>query len=197
MGQPILLAKTQNGMVSPTKRVIEKLSQTFKYGTPVQIDNGVDGGVKEWGATVATDLIAGFSTEDAQNIASTGLDAPGPLKAYGGVGSALTYGSVPNQTNAKNVARGGPVQDGRVSFEPALSGSVFSGAVLSTQTTVATDVGKSYGLTKDTDGFWYVDRTKTTVNACVQIMALDPLDGPKLGGRVLFVVLPASAQVLG
>src|SRR6185369_2459161 len=161
MGQPILLAKTTSGMVAPSKRLIEKLSQTFKFGTPVQVDNGVDGGVKEWAGTPATDLIAGFSTEDAQNISATGLDAPGAMQAYGGLGSSLTYGSVPNQTNAKNIARGGPVQDGRVSFEASFPGSVFSGAVGSTQTTVATDVDKEYGLTKDSDGFWYVDRTKT------------------------------------
>jgi len=195
MGLPIIAAKTNSGNTPKTRRLIEKASQTFKANTPVQVDT-TDGGVKEWGATVGTDLIAGFSTEDAQNIASTGLSAPAPFAPYGGTGSALTYGSVPNQVNAKQFTRGGPVQDGRVSFIAAADDIVFEAMVGPAQTTVAQDVGKNYGLTKDTDGLWYVDRTKTAGNAVVTIVGLHPNDGPKTGGRVLFVVMASNASVI-
>jgi len=66
---------------------------------------------------------------------------------------------------------------------------VFHGQVGTTA--VATDIGKSYGLTIDTDLHWYVDKAKGTYVA-VRIVGIDPNDSR----GVYFVVLPAARQML-
>lgn len=193
--QMIIATKTTSGNTPKTRRIIEKSGQTFLTGTPVQVDSG-DGGIKEWAGTVGTDLIAGFSAEDANNLATTGAGAPGALAPITGSGSGITFGSVPYQSSAKNIPRGQPFSDGRIGFFAATDDIVFQAQVGPAQTTVATDVGVSYGITKDADNHWYVDRTKTGANAVVKVVGLDPLDGPKLAGRVLFVVEAADAQIV-
>lgn len=193
--QMIIPSKTTSGNTPKTRRLIEDAGEVFLAGTPVQVDE-TSGGIKEWAGTVGTDLIAGFSAEDASNYASTGLGAPDPFTPVKGVGSQLSFGSVPYQSAAKNIPRGGPYADGRVAFFAATPDTVFEAQVGPAQTTVATDVGKAYGLTKDTDNHWYVDRTKTGANAVVTIVGLHPNDGPKLAGRVLFVVEAADAQII-
>lgn len=189
-------AQTTSGNSPKALRRIEKLTQTFLAGVPVMVDS-VDGGIKEWTGTVATDKIAGFSSEPASNLSATGTGAPGVLTPVLGLGSTSTFGSVPYQTSAKNIPRGGPFNDGRIGIEVAAGDSVFAANVGPAQTTVETDVGVGYGMTKDADNHWYVDRTKTAANACVTIKALHPLDGPKLGGRVLMTVNNANAQIFG
>jgi hypothetical protein len=38
---------------------------------------------------------------------------------------------------------------------------------------VKADMGASYGLTKDADGYWYVDKAKTTTSARVYVHNID------------------------
>jgi hypothetical protein len=190
--------KSVSGTQPRVARIIEKLTQTFLSGTPVQVDTAVDGGVKEWGAAAGTDLIAGFAVEPASNLASTGAGAPSGLTPVLGSGSGTTFGAVPYQSSAKNIPRGAPMSDGRIGFETAAADNLFLAQVGPAQTTAATDVGKSYGLTKDADNHWYVDKTKTGANAVVKIEKLYMLDAVgATAGRVLFSVEAADAQIIG
>lgn len=191
-------------------RVIEELTQTFKAGTPVEI-TAADGGIKAWdgsagaNGTVQTSAliggIVGIAYEAASNLAATGSGAPQPLQPFTGTGAvAGTFGSVPNQPSAKNIAHGAPINDGRVGVVVNTSTVVFSatfGNNGNTATPAATDVGKQYGLTVDTGGnFWYVDKNKSTVgtNTVVTVVGLDPRDTPAAGTRVLFTFDPLRTQ---
>jgi hypothetical protein len=181
------------------RRIIEELGQVFLSGVPVQIVPA-DGGVKEWDTTIANTL-AGFSKEPASNLAAT---APSPLTTTIGIGGpagaqgakVLTFGAVPFEPSAINIPRGAPLNDGRVGFEPSDADTIFYGQVGPAQTTVAGDVGKLYGLTKDADNHWFVDKTKTGASAAVSIVKLDPNDLSATPRGVYFVVLPAAAQLV-
>lgn len=185
---------TTSGNQPRIRRIIEELTQTFLSGVPVQIV-AADGGVKEWdGATVAFG-IAGFSKEPANNLAATPST---PTTFTVGAGSkTLTFGSVPNETSAVNIPRGAPLNDARIGLEAADGDTIFLGQVGPAQTTVAGDVGKQYGMTKDTDGHWFVDKTKATVgtNTVVQVVKLDPNDISATPRGVYFTVIPGAQQI--
>lgn len=194
MAQAIIATQTVSGNSPKTRTRIEKSGQTFLAGVPVMID--ADGGIKEWTGNVA-DMIAGISSADGANLATTGKDAPGAMQPYLGLGATLTLPqAVPNQPNAKMIPIGAPFNDGRTPFFAANPDTVFEGQVGPAQTTVITDEGVSYGLTKDADGHWYIDRTKTAANSVLTIQRLHPLDGPKAAGRVLFTFKPASVSII-
>lgn len=181
MIQPV---QTVSGNQPRMRRIIEDALETFLLGTPVEIRDS-NGSVEAWdGATIALG-IAGFSAEPASNLATAGVPV------------TLTFGSVQNQASAVNIPRGAPLNDGRVGFYVANDDTIFRGRVSSAQSVTQADVGNSYGLTKGTDNYWYVDTAKTAGNACVRIVKLDPNDqGSSIRG-VYFVVLPASQQFQG
>lgn len=166
------------------RRIIEKAAQTFVNGVPVQI-SAADGGIAEWdGATVAFG-IAGFAKEFANNLATVG------------VAKQITQGSVPNQPSAQNIMR--PYfNDGRIEIEVADGDTVFLGQVSPAQTALATDVGKQYGMTKDADGHWFVDKAKVTVgtNTVVTVVKLDPNDQSATPRGVYFTVNAGAAQIV-
>jgi hypothetical protein len=166
------------------RRIGEKATQTFLFGTPVQIDS-VTGFVQAWDGVTITNGIAGFSKEFGANLTT------------GGVAQQQTFGSVPNEALAVNISR--PYfNDGQTGFEVAAQDTVFLGQVGPAQTAVQSDIGKQYGLTKDTDGHWFVDRTKTTIgtNTVVTIVKLDPNDQSATPRGVYFTVLPSAAQIV-
>jgi hypothetical protein len=179
------------GAQAPIRRIIEKAAQTFLIGSPVQIDTAT-GAVQACPAitSAATAIIAGFSTENASNLATTG------------VAKTLTYGSVQGQPLAQLIPVGAPPNDGTVGFLQALPENVFAGLLGNSNdgtlaTLLATDITKIYGLAKDaTTGEWYVDKnvTTTAAGACVQITDLMSPVGT-LNGRVGFVVLAAAQQI--
>lgn len=191
-----------NGFLA--QRIIEEASQTFRAGTPVSLAVG-DGGVQAWdGATLSGSFgsIIGISYEGASNLSSTGNGAPSPLQPFTGVGAvAGTFGSVPNQASAVNIAHGAPINDGRVGVILPASAIAFSatfGNNGNTATPAATDVGKSYGLTIDSGGkFWYVDKNKTGASAAVRVERLDPRDTPGAGTRVIFSFLSSVVMFIG
>lgn len=166
-------ADTQPGI----RRIIELAAQTFLQGTPVSVD-AATGAVKAWDGTTVAGMIAGFTKEDAANLVTTGVP------------KTLTYGTVANQPLAVNIPAGAPINDGRNGFEIATDSSIFFGQVGPAQTTAATDVGLTYGMTKDTDNHWYVDKTKTGAAGIVKVVKLDQFD--KRG--VQFVVIAAAQQ---
>jgi hypothetical protein len=199
---PIQPVATFSGNQYRGRRIIEEAAQTFKLGTVVAL--AADGGVQAWGGATLTGGLGspiGISYEAASNLSSTGLNAPTVNAPYGGFGSTLTFGSVPNESSAKNIAHGAPFNDGRVGFFVGNVDVVYSGTfgnAGNAATPAVTDVGVSYGLTIDTGGnFWYVDKSKTAGNAAVKVIGLDLRDAPAAGTRVLFIFLSAVVQVLG
>jgi hypothetical protein len=209
---PILPVQDTSANGFASIRLIEELTQTFKFGTPVEI-TAADGGVKAWDGTTGQAFVFGSATiggiigiayEAASNLASTGLGAPTPFNPVVGLGAAVgTFGNVPNQASAKNISHGAPLNDGRVGvvlLGPQVLFSATFGNNGNTATPAATDVGKNYGLTIDSgSNFWYVDKNKSTVgtNTVLTVVGLDPRDTPAAGSRVLFTFDPRFTQFLG
>ena len=161
----------------------EEATQSFKRGVPVQQDV-VTGGIQEWDGTTIARGIAGISQEAGSSLTTTGVP------------KTLTFGSVPNQSAAVNIPRGAPINDGKVGLDLIVSDTVFFAEVGPAQTTAATDVGVEYGMTKDADGQWYVDKTKTTIgtNTVCRVVKLDPLDTAR-GVHIVFI--DAVQQIQG
>ena len=164
------------------RRMAEKAGQTFLPGTPVFVDaTGFLLAVVS-PATTAVPL-AGFSKEQAANLAASG------------VAQQQTFGSVPNQAAAVNIAR--PFfNDGNTGFEVATQDTVFLGQVGPAQTALITDIGTTVGLTKDADNHWFLDKTAVGVNKVATITKLDPNDQAAVPRGVYFVLIPAAFQAL-
>lgn len=173
---------TTSGQQERLRRLAEKSAQTFLLGVPLMYDN-VALGLKEWdGVTVAAGII-GISKEPASTLTATGV------KQF----QTLTNSPVPNQPLAQPIVRGAPYNDGRTEVAVANQDSQFFGQVGPAQTQASVIVTGQYGLTKDSDGHWYVDSTKTGANAVVVINKLDPIDTVR---GVQFSFLPAAQQIV-
>lgn len=189
---PILHWRTRSysGMAD-IRNLLEKASQTFLQGTPVQVSAGV---VQACAAIVsaATALIAGFSTVNGANLASDGVP-----KVIG------TQTGVPNQPNAVVQYIGAPPNDGTTQFllaedEQSFVGTFGDSATAANAVLALTQIGSIFGLTKDAgNNFWYVDNNITTTagGACVEIVNLIDAVGT-LNGRVEFKVTKAAQQLL-
>ena len=170
------------------RRFLEKATQSFVNGTPVQIEAGV-GYLQECGAIVsaATAVIAGFTTENASNLTTAGT------------AKTLNTGAVvPNQASAVVIPLGAPLNLGDCGVAMATDLTEFVGRIGYAVALAATHLNSKAGLTEDAtgaQGFWYVDTTKSSVagGACVQITELIDVIGT-YGGRVAFRVLSAAQQ---
>lgn len=196
---PILQVLNKANTTPYTSAQPEKAGQTFQIGSPVQLNSGY---VQEWdGATVAAGIL-GVSETFGLNLAANGAGAPTPpFGQITGTEVIQTWGSVPNQPSGVNISLGTPMSDGRTLYMEPNSSNVFqalfdnsAGAVAADWTPVQTDIGVSYGLTKDANGFWYVDKNKTGANAVLQVVGLP--DGSYLNAPVTFVFLAAAVQVI-
>lgn len=170
--------RTISGNQPAIRRLPEEAAQVFLDGTPVML-NGVDSGIQAWDGATITLGIAGVAKEGASNLAVTGTQpSMFGANAIGAVSTAgvISQKNVPNQPLARSIYRGVPYNDTRVGFEVANSDTVFYAQVGPSQTVVASDLGKSYGMTKDTDNHWFVDKTKTGASAVCTIVKLDPID---------------------
>ena len=202
---PIICVQNRANTAPLTNGLPEKAGQTFKYGTPVQINAGY---VQAWdGATVAAGIL-GIAESFGLNLATNGAGAPGmPFGPIGSPGAIQTYGFVLNQPSAVNIALGTPISDGRTLYIEANLDNVFeaifdnaAGNVAAdytpTQAMIGTTAGQ-FGLTVDANGFWYVDKNKTGGSAVLQIVGVNPLDGFIVNARVRFKFLVAAVQELG
>lgn len=193
--QPIFPYRVLSGgaMNAAIRRIGEKLTQTFLIGVPVQVE-AASGFIIECAAIVsaATALIAGFATEFANNLTASG------------VAKTLTYGKVQNQSSAVLIPVGAPPNDGTMGFHEAIDETLFSGVLGNSNddtdvVSAQTDIGKTYGLTKDAgNNFWYIDKFKNAVGtgACVQITDfIDPVG--TTNGKLEFKVLHAAQQLSG
>jgi hypothetical protein len=196
---PILQVLEKAGTTPFTSAQPELAGQTFLSGTPVQLSAG--GFVQAWdGATVAAGIL-GVAESFGLNLGSNGAGAPTP--PFGGVTGNIaiaTYGNVPNQPNAVNIAIGTPVSDGRTLYIEPNQDNIFqalfdnaAGAVAADYTPTQASIGVAYGMTKDANGLWYVDKNKTGGSAIVQIVGL-PL-GSYVNAPVTFVFLTSAIQV--
>jgi hypothetical protein len=175
--------QTVSGNQPAIRRIIEKNGQTFLAGTPVMIDSG-SGGIKAWDGTTIPQGIAGITKEFGANLATTGVP------------QQQSFGSVPNESAARNYSR--PYfNDGKNGFEVANEDTIFEGQVGPAQTALVTDVGVEYGMTIDSDGHWYIDKTKTTVgtNTVAVIVKLDPDDQSATPRGVYFKIIKAAQQL--
>ena len=197
---PILQVLEKAGTTPFTSAQPEAAGQTFLSGVPVQLNGS--GYVQQWDGVTTTAGILGVSESSGLNLGTQGAGAPVP--PFGGVTGNIatqTYSTVPNQPNAVNIALGTPVSDGRTLYLEPNSDNIFqalfdnsNGTVAANWTPVQSDVGVAYGLTKDANGYWYVDKNKTGAAAIVQVLGL-PL-GSYLNAPVTFVFLTAAVQVL-
>lgn len=195
---PIIQVQEKAGTTPFTSAQPEKSGQTFISGAPVQLNAGY---VQEWDGTTITAGILGVSESFGQNLGTNGAGAPVP--PFGGITGNIaiqTYGKVSNQPNAVNIAIGTPVADGRTLYMEPNNANIFqalfdnsNGTVAADWTPVQTDIGVNYGMTKDANGYWYVDKNKTGGSAILQVVGL-PL-GSYLNAPVIFVFLAASVQV--
>ena len=181
---------------------IEAATQTFFEGTPVNVRVS-DGGVIAWPGTGVAGTIAGFAAENAANLTSTGQGAPQGFTPVLGPGSVIgSYPANPNQSLARVTPPGVPMSDGRIRFWVPSPSTVFVGKLGNAgaaAATAQTQVGQSYGLTVDSNNYWYVDLSKVTAgtNTCVTIVGLDPRHMLRtVGGRAWFTVMPSAAQLL-
>jgi hypothetical protein len=176
------------------RRLPELAGQTFLQGVPVQVQT-TTGFIQETPAitSVATAIIAGFSTEPASNLLNSG------------VAKTLTQqGHPPFQTFAVFIPVGAWPNDGAIGLHQAVDSTVFIGIVGhgndNDQAKIAqTDLGAIFGLTKDLGNmFWYIDKAKTTAAAGAVAQITDLLDPVgTLNGRVGFKVLHAACQLAG
>jgi len=179
---PIVVARTTTDSQASIRRYQEKAAQTFKFGTPVFRDNAVDGGVAEWSGVVATTKVAGVAVEPASNLTTVGVK------------KTLTFGEVQNQPSAVNIPRGAPINDGKIGVQLADDTTEFQVQTLDTVAALETDVGKAFGLTKDTNGYWFIDKTKSD---SIVITGVYAGDAGRLGGREFFRFISAAAQMGG
>jgi hypothetical protein len=198
---PILPVSTISGNQWRENRIIEESGQTFLSGTPVQVKTA-DGGLQAWDGSTITAGIAGISYEAASNLGTTGAGAPVPLAPFTGVGAvAGTFGSVPNQASAKNIAHGAPFNDGRCGLTINVADTIFAAAFGTTgaaTTPANTDVGVAYGMTKEAaSGYWYIDKAKTGGTAVATIVGLDKRVVPAPGTLVQFTFLTVTQDING
>ena len=197
---PILQVLEKAGTTPYTSTQPEAAGQAFQSGVPVQLNSS--GYAQQWDGTTVTAGILGVSESFGLNLASAGLGAPTP--PFGGITGSIaiqSYGQVPNQPNAANIAIGTPVSDGRTLYIEPDQANIFqalfdnsNGTVAADWTPTQADIGKKYGLTADsTWGFWYVDKNKTSGNAVVQIVGLP--NGSGLNYPVNFVFLTSAVQI--
>lgn len=196
---PILQVLEKAGTTPYTSSQPEAAGQTFLSGSPVQL-NGA-GFVQAWDGTTVAAGILGVAESFGANLGSAGLGAP--VAPFGGVTGNMaiqTWGSVVGQPLGVNIALGTPVTDGRTLYMEPNQDNIFqalydnsTGTVTANWTTTQATVGALLGMTKDANGYWYVDGGKTGGSAVVQVVGL-PM-GPGLNSLVNFVFLTAAIQV--
>lgn len=172
---------TVSGNQPRMRRIAEKTGQTFKSGTPLQLDTTTTpSSLKAWDGTTVSAGIAGIAKEFGANLATTGT------------AQQQSFGSVQNEASAQNFSR--PYfNDGMTGIVVANLDTEFYGQVGPAQTVATSDVGKTYGMTVDSDGHWYVDKTKTGGSAVVTVVKLDDWDTTR---GVIFTFLPTAIQNL-
>lgn len=178
----------------------EKATQTFKGGTPVMLSGGF---MQAWDGTTVAAGILGVGLNAGSNLGSSGKGAPGAFTGVGAPGTGTTFGSVPFQTSAVNIPHGAPAVDGRNLAAIANADTLFLAQVDNNTganfTLLQADIGSEFGMTVDANGWWYVDRAKTTVgtNTVVVIVNTWPNSGLVANALVVFKFIETAWQLPG
>lgn len=204
---PIGAVSTLSGNQEKIQNILEGASQTFVQGTPV-ILNGSGNTIAATAGTGGSQVTYyGISALRGKNLASAGLGAS-PL--YGGINPPWGQGAlqdVQNQSAAYSIFHGAPFLDGLTLVQLATADTIFEAQVDastgSTYNATTSNIGSAFGLSKDSNGFWYVDLGKTGSNYLdVYIVSLNPLDlvagsttTQQNNGRVRFVFGSTAIQV--
>lgn len=180
----IQAVKTISDNQPTIRRLAEKATQTFKSGAVVLVE-AASGFLIESAPIVAVGVrIAGIASEFGHNQTTSGVAK-----------EDTAYGSVQNQPLATLIAPGGRPNDGKAAVYMATEDTIFLGKVRDADSLVVTDIGLIFGLTKNANGIWEVDKSKATAaaGAIVTIRELiDPVG--TAGGKVLFQVNSANRQ---
>lgn len=180
--EPIRLAYSQGEGAPAFIRESEGASKTFNQGVPLVLSSGH---LQEC-AFSGAEIVYGVSSEPAHNYTTANT------AQEDSIGAPL------NQPNAKTIAVGTPIKDGKIGVYKANGLNVFSAMLKDGQVFTQAMVGATYGLTKDaTSGFWYVDNTDTSGdNEVVTITGVDPSspNSATLGARVYFTFVAALRQ---
>lgn len=195
---PFEVVKTTDDTTELTQTFPEAAGQTFLQGVPVQLNAG---NVQVWdGVTIALGIL-GVSLENAHNLASAGAGFPSAFTPVGFPGTGSTFGVVPNQPNAVNIAEGAPFSLGGVTYAEATVNTIFRAQVDNSTGAATTptkaNIGTQYGISFDANNHAYIDFAKVTpgVNTVVQIYDLDPIDGSIANARILFKFIKAAMQL--
>lgn len=196
---PIVQVQNKANTTPFTSAQPEAAGQTFLNGSLVQLNGS--GFVQQWDGSTVSAGILGVSESFGLNLGSAGAGAPVP--PFGGVTGSIaiqTYGTVVNQPGGVNIAIGTPVSDGRTLYIEPNQDNIFEalfdnsdGTVSSDYTPTQASIGIAYGMTKDANGYWYVDKSKTGGSALVQIVRLPY--GSYVNAPVDFVFLSSAIQV--
>lgn len=204
--QPIIVVNTVSGNQEAIQNYLEAASQTFKGGSPVELNGS--GNVIAWDGTTLANKILGVCLVGGFNYATAGAGASPLYGSIGFPGGTPTYGTVPNQTAAVNLLHGSLFATGLTIVATNLQDTVFEAQVDasggSTFAATTSNVGSQFGLTVDSNGFWYVDLNKSTpgTNTVLTIESLNPQDlvaGSSTtqvnNGRVRFKFLTSTQQL--
>ncbi|HEY1646332.1 MAG TPA: hypothetical protein VGF75_08315 [Candidatus Saccharimonadales bacterium] len=202
---PINFAQSLSQKGPFSQAIPERAGQTFKGGTPVQpYTTGLNTFTQAWDGTTVAAGIWGIAYAFGQNLATNGAGAPTQFNPVGPPRATQTFGSVPNQPSAVNIAIGAPASDGRTYFMLADGDNIFeatydnsNGTTSADYTPTSSQIGTAYGLTVDANGYWYVDGHVTGSNAVAEIVGANPDYGfGEVNGIVRFIIIP-SARFIG
>ena len=203
---PIIVVSTVSGNQEAIANYQEAAAQTFKAGSPVELNGS--GNVIAWDGTTLLAKILGVCLVGGFNYGSAGAGASPLYGSIGFPGGTPTFGTVPNQPAAVNLLHGALFATGLTIVATNLLDTVFEAMVDNstgaTYNMTLANVGSQFGLTIDANGFWYVDIGKATpgTNTVLTIESLNPQDlvvGSSTtqvnNGRVRFKFLASTQQV--
>lgn len=168
MALPIRPAFADTSGTPATKHYTLAASQTQKIGAPMKFSSGTLAEAAD--AAACTTGLAGIA--GAVNQSAYGYDAgDSPTTVTGRANTIPIFPANRNTTFYGQISTG-------------------TSAIVAPATT---DIGVSYGLVKQSDGYWTVNRSDTT-NLCVVVTGID--DTLYGTGVVLFKIRNASAAAL-
>jgi hypothetical protein len=203
---PIIVVSTVSGNQEAIASYQEAASQTFKGGTPVELNSS--GNVIAWDGTTVASKILGVCLVGGFNYATAGAGASPDFGSIGFPSGTPTFGSVPNQSAAVNLVHGALFATGLTIVATNLLDTVFEAQTDassgSTYAPTLASIGTQYGLTVDANGFWYVDLAKTTAgtNTVLVVESINPQDfaagsstTANNNARVRFKFLQSTQQI--
>jgi hypothetical protein len=172
--EPIRLYRVLGEGFPLVKTPPEAATQTHKEGVPVVLSSGNSQECAFGGA----EIVYGVAITTGHNL------------AVAATAEELSVGTPPNQASAKIVPVGAPIKDGTISVYAADGRNEFSIMLKDGQVYTAAMRGGTYGLTKDSGGYWYLDNTDTTGDNAVAVVTGVDSSSPNTaagGARVTFV----------